>query len=556
MSKPTNRGFIPVLTNPHFRALWIAQLLAQTSQHAIHFIQMVLIEQLTGSTVHLGFTILAFTLPGVLFSPVAGVIVDRFPKKWVLVTSNLARVLLVSSYLLVLSTLHGTWEVLAIYVITFCTATLAQFFSPAEASTIPLLVGEDRLMEANSLFTLTMALSQVAGLLILGPLAVSLLKVQGGFVMIALMYLGAAILVSTIPKDRHLIGAEVAAPRVSIAEGLSGWRRMWVEFKEGLQFVTSKRKLKAAMTHLVTITTLVMVMAMIAPGYAARVLGMAPENAVIVFAPAGVGMLLATGIVGRWGHVLRRAGFAYVGLVLVGLTFGAMGLLSLDYQRLLQPILRVYPQAAFSLTSATMALGFVLGLCMSSVNILAQTVLQQESPAYIRGRVFSVQFMLNNIVGIPPMLALGGIADAIGIPRVLEVVGLAAVLLAIASIFVARADFAIIAIRRQALHSGQFPAEPATQPRPHALAGKTTGGGTRSEHTPAASTQPPTILSTVKPLLSEPEGHLSSDVEEIPFGPTQGKVRRKTCPERKPALRPLLSLSKGLPKGRRSRPSE
>ena len=438
MLQPSKGGFGPVLANRHFRALWMAQWLAQTSQHAIHFIQMVLIEQLTGSSVHLGLTILAFTLPGVIFSPVAGVVVDRFPKKWVLVASNLIRVGLATSYLLVLTTLHGPWELLAIYLLTFLTATLAQFFSPAEASTIPLLVGEERLMAANSLFTLTMVLSQVIGLLILGPLAVGIFRVQGGFGVIAVMYLMAAGLVSTIPTDRQLMAAVEAPLAAMYDESLSGWRRFWLEFKAGLQFVSGQRRLQAAMTHLVTITTLVMVMAMMAPGYAARVLGMSAQSAVIVFAPAEAGMLLASGLVGRWGYLLRRVGFGYLSLTLAGLSFWALGLLSLEYNRLLQPILRVYPHAAFSLTTATMALGFVLGLCLSAANILAQTMLQQYTPAQLRGRVFSVQFMLNNLVGIPPMLALGGIADAIGIPRVLQIVGGATVALTVLSAAIGR----------------------------------------------------------------------------------------------------------------------
>ena len=432
MPEEPNRGFGPVLTNPNFRALWVAQLLAQTSQHAIHFIQMVLIEQLTGSAMQLGLIILAFSLPGVLFGPVAGVVVDRLPKKWVLVGSNLSRVLLVSSYILALDMLDGTWELLAIYAITFVTATLAQFFSPAEASMIPLLVGEDHLMAANSLFTLTMALSQVIGLLVIGPVTVSLVHVEGGFILIAVLYLTAALLVSTIPRDTR--------PTTPQTDGLSGWQQLWVEFTEGWQFVSGQRKLKTAMTQIVTITTLVMVMAMLAPGYAARVLGVGPENAVIVFAPAGVGMLVATGLVGRWGYWLRKISFGHIGLGVAGLAFGAMGLLSLDYQRLLQPILQVYPPATFSLTSMTMALGFVLGLCMSSVNILAQTVLQQESPAHLRGRVFSVQFMLNNLVGIPPMLALGGLADVVGIPRVMEVVGVMTLAITLLNFLVGRID--------------------------------------------------------------------------------------------------------------------
>lgn len=430
MTQQPNRGFSPVLKNRNFRALWIAQLLAQTSQHAIHFIQMVLVEKLTGSAVHLGVTILAFTLPGIIFSPIAGVAVDRFPKKWILVASNSTRVLFALGYLLILSTLQGTWELLAIYAITFLTATLAQFFSPAEASTIPLLVGDQMLLPANSLFTLTMALSQVIGLLVLGPLASSLLRIEGSFGLIAAMYLGAAILVATLPLD--------ARPGHRARTALSGWRRLWNDIGEGWKFVSGQRKVQAALSELITIATLVMVMAMLAPGYAARVLGMRPENAVIVFAPAGVGMLIATGVTGRWGHVLRRARFDHLGLVLAGLAFLGMGWLSLDYQRLSQPILGVYPQAAFSLTTLTMALGLILGVCLSSVNILAQTALQQESPLHIRGRVFSMQFMLSNLIGIPPMLALGGVADAVGIPRVMQVVGIGAICMAGLSAIITR----------------------------------------------------------------------------------------------------------------------
>ncbi len=429
MDEQRTRGFGPVLSNPHFRAVWMAQLLCQTSQHAIHFVQLVLIEQLTGSAAHVGFTILAFSLPGVIFSPIAGVVVDRFPKKYVLVVSNLSRVVLAASYVLVLATLHGTWELLAIYALTFLTATLAQFFSPAEASMIPLLVGEDRLYAANSLFSLTMIVSQVVGLLILGPLVVSLANVQGGFLIISGMYLMAAILVSTLPRDK---------PQLKIAEAAPRWHEVWAEFREGLQFVSGQPRLQSAMVHLVTITTLVMVMAMLAPGYSARVLGMAPQNAVIVFAPAGVGMLTASLLAGRWGHILRRLRFGYVGLILVGLLFGALGLLSLDYQRLLQPILHVYPNAALSLATGTMVIGLLLGFCMSMVNILAQTTLQRESPAHLRGRVFSVQFMLNNLIGIPPMLILGGLADAVGIPPVLIIAGLITIGLAVISFLVRR----------------------------------------------------------------------------------------------------------------------
>lgn len=429
MTESSSRGLRAVLSNRHFRALWLAQLLAQTSQNAISFILIVLVEKLTNQTMQTGLTILAFTAPGVLFSPIAGVLVDRVPKKWVLVGSNAVRAVFTLGYLLIIAQMTGSSRLIAIYAVTFLTSTVGQFFAPAEGSTIPQLVGEDRLMQANSLFTLTLAVAQVLGLMVLGPVSITLLKVEGGFVVMAVMYTIATLSVSTLPADKPLPRAE---------SPLSGWQQLWGDIRESLRFIGGQRRIQSAIVQLVTIATLILIMAMLAPGYSARVLGMSAENAVIVFAPAGVGMLLAIGITGRWGHVLRRSGFTFIGLAVAGLAFAGLGWTALGYNTLMRPILRLYPNATFSLLTATMALGFVLGLCLAAVNILAQTIVQGESPAYIRGRVLAMQFTLASLVSIPPMLVMGSIADTIGIPRAFEMVGLSAVGLAFLSLVIAR----------------------------------------------------------------------------------------------------------------------
>jgi MFS family permease len=429
MSETSKEGFRAVLGNRNFRALWFAQLLAQISQNAINFIQLVLVEQLTGSAMQLGITILAFTIPGILFSPIAGVLVDRMSKKTILVGSNAIRVFLALSYIPVLSHLQGTPRLIAIYAITFVASTLGQFFAPAEGASIPLLVGEKHLLPANSLFTLTIAVAQILGLMVLGPISISLLRVEGGFVVVAVLYLVAAIAVSTLPKDK---------PARQAANALSPLRQLWDDIHESLTFIGGQRRIQSAIIQLVTIATLILVMAELAPGYAARVLGMSAQNAVLVFFPAGVGMILAIWFTGRWGHVLRRVGFAYFGLALAGLSFAGMGWMALGYNTLMRPILRLYPNAGFSLTTATMALGFFLGLFLAGVNILAQTLVQQESPPYIRGRVLAMQFMLSSLVSIPPMLALGHLADTIGIPRAMEIVGWSAVAMALLSLVISR----------------------------------------------------------------------------------------------------------------------
>lgn len=421
MATDLQRGFGSVLANRAFRALWTSQALSQTAQNSINFMQMVLIEHITGSSTHLGLMILAFTLPGVVVSPIAGIVVDRLSRKWVLIASNALRVVLTLGYFLVLGRLEGWPLLLAIYVIAFTASAVGQFFSPAEAASIPALVGLHNLVTANSLFNLTLAISQVAGLIVLGPLVVKLIGVRGGFLLVALMYVGATYAVSLIPRD---------APRGPV-EGRGGWERAISELKEGWSFVLHTRDVALAMSHLTLVATLIMILATLAPGFAARVLGMAPEDAVIVFAPAGVGMLLVTGALGRWGYRLRKDLFSHLALGIASLCFAALGLVS---QFLQSHRLRLASPTSVGVEWLLMVVGLSLamGATLSAATILAQTIVQEQTPAALRGRVFAVQFMLSNLVGIPPMLTLAGLADWLGIPPILlGVSGIA--LLAVAS---------------------------------------------------------------------------------------------------------------------------
>lgn len=422
----TSQGFWPVLLNRPFRRLWAAQWLAQTSQNTINFVLIVLIERITGSSMHLGLTILAFTLPGVIFAPISGVVIDRWPKKVVLVASNALRGVIVLSYLLVLGLApdHSNgWVLLTLYTLTFLMSTVGQFFNPAEAAAIPLLVGRTHLMTANSLFSLTLALSQVIGLIIVGPLVVKLIGVEAAFVVIACLYGVAALLVGRLPRDE---------PRASHANAQGGWQRAKSDLREGASFVISDRPVLVSMTHLTLIASLVMTLAMLAPGISTRVLHLAPEDAIVVFAPAGVGMLLAAVVLGRWGSHVSKQRLVRGGLLAMTLGFAMFGVLAWRFQATNQQFVFDasvidLPVASAALILATIGMSLSLGLAMATVNIVSQTLLQEHTPDRLRGRVFSVQFMLNNLVGIPPMLAIAALADLVGIPQML--IGIAGVIL-------------------------------------------------------------------------------------------------------------------------------
>src|SRR5947209_4433413 len=162
-------SFRRVLKNRHFLLLWMAQLISLSVLNAANFGVIVLVNDLTHSVFMAGLAIIAFTLPAVPFSAIAGVVVDRLNKRLVLWVSNILR--MATMLLLVVSLLLNHANLWPLYVLTFVTSLIGQFFIPAEGASIPLLVGERELMPALSLFNISMTLSQAIGFLLLGRLA-------------------------------------------------------------------------------------------------------------------------------------------------------------------------------------------------------------------------------------------------------------------------------------------------------------------------------------------------------------------------------------------------
>jgi MFS family permease len=395
-----DRTFTSVVKNRDFFVLWMAQIVSQTAQNGIHFVQIVLIETLTRSTAHMAVMILSFSLPAVILSSVAGIVVDRLSNKLVMLASNGIRVLTVATYIVVLDRLGGWSLLMVIYAVTFISSAIGQFFSPAEATTIPLLVGEERLLTANALFNLTLIGTQVVGLVILAPLTVKVLGIKGAFAVVAFMYLVASLLLSRIPRDK---------PRLVVKAGASMLKTAWEELHEGWRYVAGKHSIIIALSQLSMTTTLLMMMAMIAPGYSTRVLGMLPEDAVFVFAPAGIGMLANTFLVGRFGYRFRREVMSSIGFSAMTVTMLGFGLAGFDL-----PVWATIPKTPF-----IMALSVTLGAEISLVVIPAETLLQEKSPPELRGRVIAVYFLLANAVAIPIMLLVGTVADRVGIPQVI-----------------------------------------------------------------------------------------------------------------------------------------
>ncbi len=404
-----------VFQNRNFSLLWISQVFGQSAQNAIFFVLMVMMEELTRSSALVGLMVLVVNLPSILLSLPTGVILDRFRKKHILLFCNVSRVFVVAGFVFFNRNAQGTGLLTAVYVLTFMLSTIGQLSDPAESAMVPLLVPQHQLLTANSVFHLLFNIAQVLGLLLLAPLSLRLGGVDGAFVAISLAYLLTAGLIGPIsvhepPPKRHSAGDAL--------------RQLWEELQVGWRFIISRAPVMTAIAQHGLISVLTMIIAVLAPGFCTRVLGMQPTDAIYIFFSAGLGMFLTTVWIGQLGHRFRRATLAATGLLITGL--GLLGFTFVAWRSEMYSASVLQPSQSTILLVVCMAL--LLGIGGTLAAVAVQTTVQERAPREIRGRVIAAEFLFANVVGLIPMLIISGLADFIGIPTVL--MGLSAVVLA------------------------------------------------------------------------------------------------------------------------------
>src|SRR5579883_63332 len=414
-------GFRVVLRNRNFTYLWAAQLLSQIAQNIINFAVLVKVEELSHSTIQIAVTIVSFTLPAVIFGPIAGVFVDRIDKKSILVYTNVSRALATLGFVFFGQSLP------AIYTILFVSSAINQLFSPAEGASIPMLVKRDQLLNAMSLFNVTFYSAVVIGFIMIAPAAIKLAGLDVAFYITAAMYLAAAGLCQILPgrmgRLRPVEPAEV--------QHQEGWRvesrtQFWDELREGLMYIIAHSELLAAIIQLTLISTLLLIMGEMAPGFTSRVLNLTAEDTAYVFLPMGAGLLAGMVTTGRVTTLIPKELLTRIAVTAIGVLMLAIGIsppLSTLGNRITQS-LGAHPHAANWLIGLDLFFFLLLGLAFAYVLVPAQTLVQELAGNEVRGRVLSIQLMASSAFMIIPLLFVGGLADAYGITNVLMGMGI------------------------------------------------------------------------------------------------------------------------------------
>ncbi len=383
------KAFVSLLRDNHnYRNTWVGQVVSEIGDHFNNVAVFSLAVASTRSGLVVSGVMLSRAIPGMLAGPLAGVILDRFDRKRIMIASDLIRAVVAMLFILTVNR-HDTW---LLYVLSALLMLASPFFTSGRASILPAIATKEELHTANSL-TQTTAWTTLALGALLGGSSVAGFGYQWAFFVNSLSFVFSALCISRL----FLPGRGFRPPRRALTE--VEVVRPWHEYREGLRYMRSVPLILGLLAINIGWAT---------GGGAAQILFSIFGELVFNRGPAGLGMI---------------QGFAGIGLLCGGALAYIIGrrLSFANYKRTIVICYIVHGGSyiLFSqMRSFPWALVFIAlsraGVGVSSVLNMWQ--LLRIVPDGFRGRVFSTMESIQWSVMMISM-ALAGIATQFWDPR-------------------------------------------------------------------------------------------------------------------------------------------
>jgi len=363
----------------NFRLYFIGQVISLSGTWMQSVAQGWLVYHLTQSELALGIVACAAGLPALLLSPVAGVVVERWPRRSILIYAQTGQMIL--AFVLAALTATNTVQVWHIVLLAFLLGVTNAVDAPARQIIIKDMVGAENLPSGIALNAIINNASRVVG-----PAVAGLVLTQIGptwcFFVNGLSFLAAILMLVVIHVQTLVVKHAQFAPMARL--------------REGVAFARHHATLRTLLLMTVVASLFTGNINTLLPAYADTVLHSPKEGFAALSTATGAGAVLAAMLIPVFG---RRFGRGWVVTVM-----GAFTLLS-----------GVVVALTSDLTMATVFMainGFALIMQFTTVN----TLIQSEVPDEFRGRVLSLYTL--SWFGLSPFgaLILGVVAQGIGAP--------------------------------------------------------------------------------------------------------------------------------------------
>ncbi len=316
-----------------------------------------------GSSVDLLKLTLYSQIPVFLLTPVAGVLIDRWNKPLTILTACLCR----ASILLFVPAVYGQWQSLdAFFLMAGILALFDLMFAPARSALLPEIVSSERLLGANAALWTLGVVGTLLGF-VGGGWLIDVYSWQASFHLDAVLYAVAAVFMLPLAFMRRPPRVELA--RTSLSQALS---ILHISLREALELVRESRNLRAS---LLAQTLLFSVGGVLSITAIARIQEVAPDGSAR-FLSQIAGALIVGLIIGAFATIPFRDRRQPERTVSVGAMVAGVAIAGLGRTSGLVPM---------SIWAA------LLGMSISPVFVVTETLMQRASPRQFTGRVFAAR---------------------------------------------------------------------------------------------------------------------------------------------------------------------
>jgi MFS family permease len=387
------REYISLLRhNVNYRNLWLGSVISYLGDWFNLIASAELISRLTDSGLAVSSLFLVRFLPLFLFSPISGVLADRFNRRNIMIMTDVLRALTVFSFLFI----RSADQIWLFYLLTFLQFTLSALFTPAKSAVLANIVVKEELVTANALDSFTWSTMLALGAFAGGAVA-AVFGVDTAFVADAVTFLISAWLISRIVLPER---------ERDIAHGGG-----WLQFIDGLRYLRLHRfilviSLAKAGGSLAWGAINVLEIAYANDYFAdalsglGRTLNLAATSAAtlgVIYFVTGLGTGLGPIFMRRWlGDAQRR--------LLLGILFGFVLLTVGIYGLSLAPTLPFF-----------LLMSFIRTVGSGTIWVFSAAMLQMIVPDQYRGRVFSFEFAALTLTQSISIFIAGYLLDTAGL---------------------------------------------------------------------------------------------------------------------------------------------
>ncbi|MEM9778078.1 MAG: MFS transporter [Chloroflexota bacterium] len=373
-----------VLKITNYRQLWFGQIISVFGDSLTNFGLVLLVNLITqGSAASIAGLLIAIGLPKATIGLIAGVLVDRFSRRRVMILSNVMSGAMVCCF--ILYAVMGWQNIWFLYAVAFINSTIDSFFMPARSAITPNLVPPHGLMAANSLGQISMVLFRVIGTAAAGFIIGVFDAYWAVFTLDVITFLFAAFFISRIVLEE-----KTQKTTGNTAEQI---KKIRLELGEGLQTIAKNRLLKG-----------------IAVGFGAAMLGLGAINvllplivinelnvaetwfAALEFSQASA-MIISGIFVTALAARFKATRIAATSLLLLGVLVTFLAPLSALWQ--LFPLL------------------FAIGLAVTPMQAASATIMQTATDEAMLGRVGSVVGAIIEVAALISMMGAGLLAETL-----------------------------------------------------------------------------------------------------------------------------------------------